>query len=131
MASTKMSKIKKKKDDRLVKIGELIRERRKMLGLTQEELAEAVDVSVATVGVAEQGVHPISIDVAVKISEKLNISLDYMLEPLKTIKPDDIEGRKSVELCYACEDTRGIIVKYAEMIVAAFFQGGIKRKKKK
>ena len=130
MASTKMSKIKKKKDDRLVKIGELIRERRKMLGLTQEELAEAVDVSVATVGVAEQGVHPISIDVAVKISEKLNISLDYMLEPLKTIKPDVSEGRKSVELCMADKYTRERLVEYAELMLAANCLGNGRKKKK-
>lgn len=127
MASTTMSKIKNKKDDRLIKIGKLIQERRKILGLTQEELAEAVDVSVATIGVAEQGVHPISIDVAVKLSEKLNISLDYMLEPLKTIKPDVSEGRKSVELCMADKFTRERLVEYAELMLAANYSG--RRKK--
>ena len=130
MAPSKMPNGKKKKDERLVKIGELIQERRKIIGLTQEELAEASDASASTIKAIEQGERTTSIEVVVKISEKLNISLDVMLEPLKTIKTDVSEGRKSVELCMADKYTRERLVEYANLMIAANCLGNGRKKKK-
>ena len=130
MALAKMQKSKKKKDDRLVEIGELIQERRKILGLTQEGLAELADVSLSTIGAVEQGARPMSVDVAVKISEKLNVSLETMLYPLKTVKPDNSEERKKLELCYAGKDTKGRLMDYVDLLLAAGIQNSGNRKKK-
>ena len=114
----------------MVKIGELIQERRKIMGLTQEELAEVSDASASTIKAIEQGERTTSIEVVVKISEKLNISLDVMLEPLKTIKTDVSEGRKSVELCMADKYTRERLVEYADLMIAANCLGNGRKKKK-
>ena len=130
MALAKMQKSKKKKDDRLVEIGELIQERRKILGLTQEGLAELADVSLSTIGAVEQGARPMSVDVAVKISEKLEINLEAMLYPLKTVKPDNSEDRKTVELCYAGIATRGKLVEHARLLLDATNKTGGNRRKK-
>ena len=60
-------------------LGDRIREVRKKQKLTQEQLAERLDISVEFVGQIERGLKMPSIQVFVKIVEALNVSADYLL----------------------------------------------------
>ena len=60
-------------------VGEKIKAKRKKLGLTQEQLAERCDLSVSYIAHIERGTKSLSLETAVKISNVLRISLDYLL----------------------------------------------------
>lgn len=65
--------------DLLTGIGERICTKRKQLGLTQEQVADRMDVSIQMVSNLERGNKAIKIDNLIKISEILNVSTDYIL----------------------------------------------------
>ena len=78
-------------------MGDRIREARKHKGLTQEQLAEALDLSVESVGHIERGTRQPSMEVFKKIIEVLNVSADYLLrDSVSTGKlfGDNAIGRK-------------------------------------
>jgi len=60
-------------------MGDRIKEVRKRCGLTQEQLAERLDISVEFVGQIERGLKVPSMQVFIKIIEALNVSADYIL----------------------------------------------------
>ncbi|MCQ2016755.1 helix-turn-helix domain-containing protein [Clostridium butyricum] len=61
-------------------LGERIKLLRKEQGITQDQLAEYINVSRSSVnGYENDGVEP-SLNVLVKIADKFNVSLDYLLE---------------------------------------------------
>ena len=60
-------------------MGDRIKEARKKKGLTQEQLAERLDVSVEFVGQIERGLKLPSMNVFIKLIEALNVSADYLL----------------------------------------------------
>ena len=63
----------------LVQIGTRIAQRRKELNLTQEKLAEQMNVSIQMVSNLERGNKAIRIDNLLRISEILGVSTDYIL----------------------------------------------------
>lgn len=74
----------------LKQIGERIRNRRKQLNLTQEQLAEKMDVSIQMVSNLERGNKAIKIENLLKLSEILNISVDYILRG--SYHTDDVQS---------------------------------------
>lgn len=64
----------------LVAIGGRISKRRKQLGLTQEFVAEKMNVSVQMISNLERGNKAIKIDNLLKISDILGVSTDYILK---------------------------------------------------
>ena len=60
-------------------IGQKIKIKRQESGMTQEELAEACNISYSYVGHIERGSRNLSLSTAIKISQVLNMSLDYLL----------------------------------------------------
>jgi len=60
-------------------LGKRIREERLKLNLTQEKLAEAVDLSTAYVGQIERGDRNLTLDSLVLIANRLGVTVDYML----------------------------------------------------
>ncbi|MBR3943425.1 MAG: helix-turn-helix transcriptional regulator [Clostridia bacterium] len=60
-------------------LGKRIRKARKQMRLTQEQLAEACDLSTAHIGHIERGTRALSIESLVTISQYLNVSTDYLL----------------------------------------------------
>ena len=68
----------------LVEIGKRIQTRRKQQGLTQEQLADKMDVSIQMVSNLERGNKAIRIDNLIKLSQTLNISTDYILTGKET-----------------------------------------------
>lgn len=63
----------------LIEIGERISKRRKAVGLTQEVLAEKMDVSIQMISNLERGNKSIRIENLVNLCELLNVSTDYIL----------------------------------------------------
>lgn len=60
-------------------MGDRIKEVRKKQGLTQEQLAERLDISVEFIGQIERGIKLPSMHVFIKLIETLNVSADYLL----------------------------------------------------
>lgn len=60
-------------------IGDRIKEARKKQKLTQEQLAERLDISVEFIGQIERGLKLPSMQVFIKLIETLNVSADYLL----------------------------------------------------
>lgn len=94
-----------------IEMGERIRERRKQLGLTQEQLAELIDVTPQMISTAENGSKGVRPENIIKLSSSLNVSCDYLLtgqsssldfdiliENIRTLNPDDID--KFINILY-------------------------------
>ena len=61
------------------KIGDKIRERRNFLKITQENLANEIDVSASFISDIENGRRKMSLETMIKISIALKTSLDYLI----------------------------------------------------
>ena len=68
----------------LKKIGQRICERRKLIGMTQDQLAERMDVSIQMVSNLERGIKAIRIDNLVRLCQILGVSTDYILTGRET-----------------------------------------------
>lgn len=66
-------------------LGKRIREERKKSNLTQEQLAELINVSTTYVGFIERGERSITLDKLVSIATALGISVDYLLRDSVTV----------------------------------------------
>ncbi len=62
-----------------VAIGERVRIRRKALGITQEKLAEMVDVSTSFIGHIERGTRKLSVETLASICKALGVSADFLM----------------------------------------------------
>lgn len=72
-------------DEKLLKeIGKRINARRRELGLTQEALAERMEVSVQMISNLELGKKAIRPENLIKLCDVLNVSSDYVLRGLRT-----------------------------------------------
>ena len=74
-------------DDLLNQIGQRIRKHRERSRLSQEQLAERIDVSSQTISTAETGKKRLRVENIIKICEVLEISPDYLL--LGEISPQE------------------------------------------
>lgn len=105
-------------DVNLIEIGKRIQNRRKQLALTQEQLAEKMNVSIQMVSNLERGNKAIRIDNLINLSQILDVSTDYILTGKETQEDNSIltkriamlsqKERKMVEslveLCLAEEE---------------------------
>jgi transcriptional regulator with XRE-family HTH domain len=70
----------------LVEIGEIIRQRRELLGLLQSQLSALSGISSRTIQLVEQGKGNPSIDTLIRLIDPLGLRLDLVLkEPSKNI----------------------------------------------
>ena len=60
-------------------IGERVKEHRNLLGYTQEQFAEKLDISLRFVADIELGKKGMSIDTLIKMCELLSVSADYLI----------------------------------------------------
>lgn len=63
-----------------IALGKRIRQQRKILNMTQSELAKAVDVSTAYIGHIERGIKHCSLDTIVDLANTLRIAPDILLQ---------------------------------------------------
>ena len=76
-------------------VGIKVKARRQRLGLTQAQLAEAVDKTVETISNIERGDSLTSVETLQLISERLQVPLAEFFEGLEKARPN---GRRRVEL---------------------------------
>ena len=70
-------------------IGKRIREERLRLNLTQEKLAEDVNLSMAYIGQVERGDRSLTLDNLIIVAKRLGVTIDYLLSDCITPKEDD------------------------------------------
>lgn len=61
-------------------LGKRIRTERQNLNLTQEKLAEKVEVSEAYIGQIERGERNLALDTLVRLANSLGVTVDYLLK---------------------------------------------------
>ena len=74
-------------------LGKRIREERIKLNLTQEQLAEKVDISTSYVGQIERGERNISLDTLVNVANILGVTIDFLLQDSITFQQDNISSQ--------------------------------------
>ena len=85
-------------DDFAIKLGNRIRELRKIKGVSQLELAYDMDMSMNTIsGIALGKISP-KIETLRKIAEKLNVSMSELFEFSKILPQDKITRKKIEEI---------------------------------
>ena len=78
-------------------MGDRIREARKKLDLTQEQLAEKLDVTFTYISSIERGLKLPSMPLFIKLVEVLDVSADYLLRDTvstRNLYGDKVIGRK-------------------------------------
>jgi transcriptional regulator with XRE-family HTH domain len=105
-------------------LGKRIRDRRKALGLTQQQLAEALGLTPQHISAIEQDKRTSSLPSLVRLAEELGVTVDYLLtgkegvvtETISAIKADkrlNLKAKKALislveELCKASECTKHV-----------------------
>lgn len=79
-------------------IGSRIRIQREKVGLSRERFAEIVGLSTYYIGQIERGDRNMSLDTLYKISETLNISMDYIIK-------GEVQYMEDILVLEALEDT--------------------------
>lgn len=69
-------------------LGRRIREERLKLNLTQEKLAEDVNLSMAYIGQVERGERSLTLDNLVEVANRLGVTVDYLLSDSLAPKDD-------------------------------------------
>ena len=89
----------------LYKLGEKIRTTRLSCGLTQEKLAEMVDISTNFMSLIENG-RNMSVETLVKIADALGVSGDYLLNDTIKVQGDKIMAQISQSLSTLSDDEK-------------------------
>lgn len=97
-------------------VGQKIKNKRKQCGLTQEQLAEKCDISVSYIAHIERGTKSLSLETAVKVSNVLDVSLDYLI--LDEIDSDNrILSALETEISDLSPAKRQTFIKFARLIL--------------
>lgn len=84
-------------------MGERLRIKRKQHHMTQEQLAECLNISIKHYSEAERGLVGLSVENLIKVSEILGISLDYLLKGISIDYPIPI---RMLEIYQDCPDAK-------------------------
>lgn len=98
-------------------MGKRIREKRLELGLTQEQLAEKVEISTSHVGEIERGTSICSLAVAVNIATVLNLNLDTLV---KGVNVENVDTAFSEILDTLPKNNKNLYIKICENIAETF-----------
>lgn len=71
------------------KVGRRLREERIRLNLTQEKIAEDVNLSMAYYGQIERGERSLTLENLIIVAKRLGVTVDYLLSDCITPKDDD------------------------------------------
>lgn len=89
----------------LQNLGGKIRAERQVRGITQEQLAEQIDISTNFMSLIENG-RNMSVEVLVKISIALGVSVDYLLNETVMIHSDKIIDQITQNLATLNDDEK-------------------------
>ena len=83
-------------------VGKRIKKTRMRAGLTQEQLAQRLEINIDHIGKIERGLKGISIDLAVALAIQLHVSLDFLLLG-RNLQTDEMK-RKIYEMIDCLEE---------------------------
>ncbi len=90
-------------------LGKRIKTQRKLLGLTQEQLAEQAGISCSFMGHIERGTRKLSVDSLVRIADALHLSCDTLLQ-------DSVNLNMQVESNWLTERKKRILSEIATVL---------------
>lgn len=70
------------------RLGQRIREERLKLNLTQEKLAEDIEISDSYMGQIERGERSLTLDTLVKLVNRFGVTIDYLLKESIKVKDE-------------------------------------------
>lgn len=84
-------------------LGQRIKEERLGLNLTQEQLAESIEISNSYMGQIERGERSLTLDTLVRLANRLGVTIDYLLQEYVNLDNDNfinqikqiVQGRSS------------------------------------
>ncbi len=79
-------------------LGKRIREERLRLNLTQEQLSEEVGISTAYLGQIERGERNITLDKLITLTNRLGVTVDFLLKDYVTAANDDLYQKIMLQL---------------------------------
>ena len=86
----------------LKETGKRIQNLRKQKGMTQEQLAEKLNISVSNLGKIETGYSGVSIDLVIEMAMFFGVSLDYLLLG-RELQTDDLKRQIRMMLAQLME----------------------------
>lgn len=89
----------------LSNLGDKIRETRLKCGLTQDRLAEMVDISTNFMSLIENG-RNMSVETLVKIADALGVTVDYLLSDTMEVQSDKIMTQIAQNLSTLSDDEK-------------------------
>ena len=89
----------------LSNLGDKIRETRLKCGLTQDRLAEMVDISTNFMSLIENG-RNMSVETLVKIADALGVTVDYLLSDTMEVQGDKIMNQIAQNLSTLSDDEK-------------------------
>ena len=89
----------------LYKLGAKIRQTRMNCGITQEKLAEMVDISTNFMSLIENG-RNMSVETLVKIADALGVTVDYLLSDTMEVQSDKIMTQIAQNLSTLSDDEK-------------------------
>lgn len=93
-------------------LGRRVRQQRKLLKMTQEELASAAEVSTSYIGHIERGLKRCSLETLIGISNALNVTPDILLQDSLNGAPADKEESMSASTRSMLNDIANILREY-------------------
>lgn len=72
------------------RLGKRIKQERLRLKLTQAQLAESIDISDTYMGQIERGERSLTLSTLIRLTNRLGVSVDYLLKDYVEIKDDNI-----------------------------------------
>lgn len=113
---------------RLMEIGERIRERRQTLRWSQEKLAEMADVSLNTVSRIEGGQSDMSIETFRRLAQSLRMSASELVGDMEVMVKDGDMQRMSVRMRRLQQKDREVVFRTVDALVDALSDGSIEEK---
>lgn len=99
-------------------LGQRIREERMRIGLTQEQLAEHIDVSTTYIGFIERGERSVTLEKIALLAECLHVSIDSLIhDPCMDSPPQNYEEQLLSLWKSASIDEQKLILSISDVIV--------------
>lgn len=99
-------------------LGHNIRDARKSLSLTQEQLAEKIDVSTVFISQIENGTRKPSLETLLKLSSSLGVKIDTLIDKSSDLSDNDDINRLNELLSMCSNKERRFVTEVAnEMII--------------
>lgn len=102
-------------DDFRIEMGKRMKEQRKILHLTQENMAEKLNISIKHYGGVERGIAGLSLENLINASEIFGVGLDYLIKGAKE-SDDGIPSRIKEIYLNSPQEKRGYILEILEIM---------------